>query len=69
LWSFINGGAALMFRRLPDVDDSQGSAIDANILARYILLSSQRYPEGEPTVTPGQIAQLFTTISTRLSHE
>ena len=34
---------------LPDVDDPQGSAIDANILARYILLSSQRYPEGEHT--------------------
>lgn len=34
---------------VPDVDDPQGSAIDANILARYILLSSQRYPEGEHT--------------------
>lgn len=34
---------------LPDVDDPSGSAIDANMLARYILLSSQRYPEGEHT--------------------
>jgi hypothetical protein len=37
----------LIFRALPDVDDPSGSVIDANILARYIQLSSQRYPEGE----------------------
>ncbi len=30
---------------LPDVDDLQGSAIDAAVLARYILLAAQRYPE------------------------
>ena len=34
---------------LPDVDDPQGSAVDASILARYILLSAQRYPEGAQT--------------------
>jgi len=30
---------------LPDVDDPQGSALDAVVLARYIQLSAQRYPE------------------------
>ena len=34
---------------LPDVDDPQGSALDAIVLARYILLSAQRYPESEQT--------------------
>lgn len=34
---------------LPDVDDPQGSAIDASMLAKYILLSVQRYPEGAHT--------------------
>jgi len=34
---------------LPDVDDPQGSAVDALILARYILLAAQRYPEGAQT--------------------
>jgi hypothetical protein len=31
---------------LPDADDPQGSAIDAEVLARYILHATQRYPEG-----------------------
>ncbi len=35
---------------LPDVDDPQGSALDAVVLARYILLSTQRYPENAQTV-------------------
>ena len=30
---------------LPDVDDPEGSAIDALMLARYVWLSSVRYPE------------------------
>jgi hypothetical protein len=34
---------------LPDVDDPQGSATDALILARYIWLSALRYPEQERT--------------------
>ena len=34
---------------LPDVDDPQGSATDAMVLARYILLSAQRYPESVQT--------------------
>jgi hypothetical protein len=34
---------------LPDVDDPQGSAVDASELARYIQLSAQRYPEGVQT--------------------
>jgi hypothetical protein len=34
---------------LPDVDDPQGSAIDAFMLARYVLLAAQRYPEGAQT--------------------
>lgn len=34
---------------LPDVDDPQGSAIDAAVLARYILLAAQRYPESAQT--------------------
>jgi hypothetical protein len=34
---------------LPDVDDPQGSALDAMVLARYILLSAQRYPESAQT--------------------
>jgi hypothetical protein len=34
---------------LPDVDDPQGSATDALILARYIWLSALRYPEHERT--------------------
>lgn len=34
---------------LPDVDDPQGSALDAIVLARYILLSAQRYPESAQT--------------------
>jgi len=32
-----------------DEPDPQGSAVDALILARYIWLSAQRYPEGERT--------------------
>jgi hypothetical protein len=32
---------------LPDVDDPEGSAIDAAILARYIWLAATRYPEYE----------------------
>jgi hypothetical protein len=32
---------------LPDVDDPEGSAIDAQILARYIWLAASRYPEYE----------------------
>jgi len=34
---------------LPDVDDPEGSAVDAAILARYIWLAASRYPEGEHT--------------------
>jgi hypothetical protein len=34
---------------LPDVEDPQGSAIDALELARYIWLSALRYPEREQT--------------------
>lgn len=34
---------------LNDVPDPQGSAVDALILARYIWLSAQRYPERERT--------------------
>ncbi|MGO9339087.1 MAG: hypothetical protein ACLPY1_16455 [Terracidiphilus sp.] len=34
---------------LPDVDDPQGSAVDASLLARYILLGVARYPEGSQT--------------------
>jgi hypothetical protein len=34
---------------LSDVDDPQGSAIDAAVLARYILLAAQRYPENAQT--------------------
>jgi hypothetical protein len=34
---------------MPDVDDPQGSAIDASTLARYILLSVERFPEGSDT--------------------
>jgi hypothetical protein len=34
---------------LPDVDDPAGSAVDALVLARYILLASERYPESEQT--------------------
>jgi hypothetical protein len=34
---------------IPDVDDPQGSAIDAVILARYIWEAALRYPEGEQT--------------------
>ncbi|HVU45673.1 MAG TPA: hypothetical protein VHD85_06095, partial [Terracidiphilus sp.] len=34
---------------LGDVDDPAGSAVDALILARYVWLSSQRYPEREQT--------------------
>jgi hypothetical protein len=34
---------------LPDVDDPQGSAVDASVLARYTLLAAQRYPEGAQT--------------------
>ena len=30
---------------LPDVDDPEGSAIDALVLARYVWLSATRYPE------------------------
>lgn len=33
---------------LPDVDDPEGSAIDAVILARYVWLAAARYPEYEP---------------------
>jgi hypothetical protein len=32
---------------LPDVDDPEGSAIDALILARYVWLAAARYPEYE----------------------
>ena len=32
---------------IPDADDPQGSAIDANILARYVWLAASRYPEME----------------------
>jgi hypothetical protein len=32
---------------LPDVDDPEGSAIDALILARYVWLAATRYPEYE----------------------
>jgi hypothetical protein len=35
---------------LPDVDDPENSAIDAMILARYIWLAAQRYPECEQTL-------------------
>lgn len=34
---------------LPDVDDPQGSALDAVVLAKYVFLSAQRYPESEQT--------------------
>jgi hypothetical protein len=34
---------------LPDVDDPQGSATDALILARYIWLAALRYPENKQT--------------------
>ena len=34
---------------LPGVDDPQGSAVDAVVLARYILLAAQRYPEAGQT--------------------
>jgi hypothetical protein len=34
---------------LPGVDDPQGSAVDAAVLARYILLAAQRYPESGQT--------------------
>ena len=34
---------------LPDVPDPQGSAVDASILARYIFLSVERYPESQQT--------------------
>jgi hypothetical protein len=34
---------------LPDVDDPHGSAVDASILARYILLAAERYPESGQT--------------------
>ncbi len=35
---------------LPDVDDPEGSAIDALILARYIWLAAARYPEAGQTL-------------------
>ncbi len=35
---------------LPDVDDPEGSAVDAMVLARYILLGVERYPEAQHTV-------------------
>jgi hypothetical protein len=34
---------------LPEVDDPQGSAVDALVLARYILHATRRYPEGAQT--------------------
>jgi hypothetical protein len=34
---------------LPDVDDAEGSAVDALILARYVWLAAARYPEHERT--------------------
>jgi len=34
---------------LPDIEDPQGSAEDALVLARYVLLSAQRYPESAQT--------------------
>ena len=36
--------------RLPEVDDPQGSAEDALILARYAWLAAARYPEAEGTL-------------------
>jgi hypothetical protein len=35
---------------LPDVNDPEGSAIDAAILARYVWLAASRYPEQEQTI-------------------
>jgi hypothetical protein len=35
---------------LPDANDPENSAIDAGILARYVWLSAQRYPEYERAV-------------------
>jgi hypothetical protein len=35
---------------LPEIDDPTGSALDANVLARYVLLAAQRYPEKEETI-------------------
>jgi hypothetical protein len=35
---------------LPDVDDPEGSAIDAAILARYVWLAASRYPEQEQSI-------------------
>ncbi|WP_420238459.1 hypothetical protein ACOBR2_02325 [Telmatobacter bradus] len=35
---------------LPDVDDPEGSAIDALELARYVWLAAARYPEHEQTI-------------------
>jgi hypothetical protein len=35
---------------LPDVDDPENSAVDAEILARYIWLAARRYPEYEQAV-------------------
>lgn len=35
---------------LPDVDDPVNSAIDAEILARYVWLAASRYPEQEHTI-------------------
>ncbi|MGO8759834.1 MAG: hypothetical protein ACLQG3_17080 [Terracidiphilus sp.] len=34
---------------LPDVDDPLGSAVDASVLARYIFLAAQRYPQAAQT--------------------
>ena len=35
---------------LPDIDDPEGSAMDALVLARYVWLAAERYPEQEQTV-------------------
>lgn len=35
---------------LPDVDDPENSAVDAEILARYVWLAARRYPEYEKAI-------------------
>jgi hypothetical protein len=48
--SFVEWTASEAIRRArPRVDDPDGSAIDAGILARYVWLSASRYPEMERT--------------------
>lgn len=48
-----------------DVDDPEGSAVDALILARYVWLSALRYPEQEHTccVCVGESSQSFYVIA------